>query len=55
MNKEQSTTKWGRVYVNEELITKLREIWLNSPIRERKIAPGVAYTVYPNGMVKQSW
>lgn len=49
MNKNISSTKWGRVYVNEELIQRLREIWLNEPRRSCKIASGVAYTVYPNG------
>lgn len=48
MNKDLSTTKWGRVYVNEELIQRIREIWLNEPRRENKIASGVAYTVYPS-------
>lgn len=47
MNKEVSSTKWGRVYVNEELIQRLREIWLNEPRRAVKIASGIAYTIYP--------
>lgn len=55
MNKDLSTTKWGRVYLNDELIQRIRQLWLNEPRRECKIAPGIAYTIYPPGYQKESF
>jgi hypothetical protein len=47
-NRSESSTKTGRVFVNEELCADCREVWLN---RERatapKVAPGIQSTVYP--------
>lgn len=47
-NRSESSTKVGRVFVNDELCADCREVWLN---RERatapKVAPGIQSTVYP--------
>lgn len=47
-DRNQSSTKVGRVFVNEDLCNDCREIWLN---REKatapKVAPGIQSTVYP--------
>jgi len=53
MNRDYSSTKWDRVYINHTLIALVREAWLNATATtEVKIAKHIAKTAYPDGTTR---
>lgn len=50
MNKELSSTKWGRCFVDEALARRCREAWLDTAgLTQPKIAKNISKTTYPDG------
>lgn len=52
MNHEQSTTKWGRTFVNLALYLRILQAKEQQDRPVYKIAKFISKTAYPNGIVK---
>lgn len=50
MEREQSTTKWGRCFVNERLFFAYKRAWLELEDKPRhSVAKNISKTIYPDG------
>lgn len=58
MNREVSSTKWGRTFVNVRLYADYLTSWHNlaaegSLSEEKRLPSGISHTVYPNGKTRR--
>lgn len=52
-NRNESSTRFDRVFINSDLADDAIEVWLNADtMKEAKIAPGICRTALPDGSYK---
>lgn len=52
-NRNESSTRFDRVFINSDLADDAIEVWLNADkAKEPKVAPNISHTVYPSGQTK---
>lgn len=50
MRREISSTRWGRLFFDEALMGRIREVWLDRPPpKHYKTAKYIKKTVFPDG------